>query len=95
VARVDDWIERSGKRLAYIYATHRHGDHWFGTDPRMQRFPEAVPYANEGTIAMMHEQATEGRAERWGIDLTGLECWSTAVIGRLRHVREIPDERTA
>ena len=26
---------------------------------------------------------------------TGPECWSTSVIGRLRHRREIPDERTA
>jgi hypothetical protein len=26
---------------------------------------------------------------------TGLKRWSTRVIGRLRHVREIPDERTA
>jgi glyoxylase-like metal-dependent hydrolase (beta-lactamase superfamily II) len=28
VRRVGDWIERSGNRLAYIYATHGHGDHW-------------------------------------------------------------------
>ena len=28
---VGDWVERSGRRLAYIYATHGHGDHWFGT----------------------------------------------------------------
>ncbi|MDT5048602.1 MAG: hypothetical protein QOG75_4495 [Mycobacterium sp.] len=39
VQRVGDWIERSGKRLAYIYATHGHGDHWFGTDLLMRRSP--------------------------------------------------------
>jgi len=32
VQRVGDWIEDSGKKLTYIYATHGHGDHWFGTD---------------------------------------------------------------
>ena len=25
-----DWVERSGRRLDYIYATHPHGDHWLG-----------------------------------------------------------------
>src|ERR1700682_2315124 len=72
VGRVGDWIERSGKRLAYIYATHGHGDHWFGTDLLMRRFPGPIPYATEGTIAMMHHQATDGRAERWDIDFPGL-----------------------
>jgi glyoxylase-like metal-dependent hydrolase (beta-lactamase superfamily II) len=71
VQRVGDWVERSGKRLAYIYATHGHGDHWFGTDLLMRRFPEAVPYATAGTIRMMHEQATEGR-EQWDRDFPGL-----------------------
>jgi glyoxylase-like metal-dependent hydrolase (beta-lactamase superfamily II) len=72
VARVGDWIERSGKRLAYIYATHGHGDHWFGTDLLMQRFPGPIAYATEGTIAMMHHQAIQGRAARWDVDFPGL-----------------------
>jgi glyoxylase-like metal-dependent hydrolase (beta-lactamase superfamily II) len=71
VQRVGDWVERSGKRLAYIYATHGHGDHWFGTDLLMRRFPEAVPFATAGTIRMMHEQATEGR-KQWDRDFPGL-----------------------
>jgi glyoxylase-like metal-dependent hydrolase (beta-lactamase superfamily II) len=72
VARVGDWIERSGKRLAYIYATHGHGDHWFGTGLLMRRFPGPIAYATQGTIAMMHQQATQGRAELWDIDFPGL-----------------------
>src|SRR5689334_12439693 len=31
IQAVGDWIERAGRRLAYIYATHGYGDHWFGT----------------------------------------------------------------
>src|SRR5271163_1890901 len=72
VARVGDWVERSGKRLAQIYATHGHGDHWFGTDLLMRRFPGPIAYAADGTIAMMHQQATRGRAEHWDIDFPGL-----------------------
>jgi glyoxylase-like metal-dependent hydrolase (beta-lactamase superfamily II) len=71
VQRVGDWIEKSGKTLTYIYATHGHGDHWFGTDALLQRFPTAVAYATEGTIAKMHEQATTGRAQMWDVDFPG------------------------
>jgi glyoxylase-like metal-dependent hydrolase (beta-lactamase superfamily II) len=72
INRVGDWIERSGKRLAYIYATHGHGDHWFGTDLLQQRFPGAVAYATVGTIAMMHQQVTTGRSQLWDVDFPGL-----------------------
>ena len=72
VQRTGDWIERSGKNLAFIYATHGHGDHWFGTDLVAQRFPGVRAYATEGTIAVMHEQATTGRAQMWDVDFPGL-----------------------
>ena len=72
VRDVGDWVEGSGKKLAFIYATHGHGDHWFGTDLLMQRFPGAIAYATEGTIAVMNRQATTGRAEGWDIDFPGL-----------------------
>jgi glyoxylase-like metal-dependent hydrolase (beta-lactamase superfamily II) len=72
VQRTGDWIERSGKNLAFIYATHGHGDHWFGTDLLAQRFPGVRAYATEGTIAVMHEQATTGRAQMWDVDFPGL-----------------------
>ena len=71
VQRVGDWIENSGKKLTYIYATHGHGDHWFGTDLLLQRFPGVIAYATEGTIAKMHEQATDGRAQMWDVDFPG------------------------
>jgi glyoxylase-like metal-dependent hydrolase (beta-lactamase superfamily II) len=71
VSRVGDWVERSGKHLIAVYATHGHGDHWFGTDLLLQRFPGAVAYATDGTIAMMHKQATEGRAQMWDVDFPG------------------------
>jgi glyoxylase-like metal-dependent hydrolase (beta-lactamase superfamily II) len=71
VQGVGDWIQDSGKSLTHVYATHGHGDHWFGTDLLLRRFPEAVPYATRGTIAKMHEQATIGRAQLWDADFPG------------------------
>jgi glyoxylase-like metal-dependent hydrolase (beta-lactamase superfamily II) len=65
-----DWIEQSGKRLAYIYVTHGHGDHWFGTAQLLQRFPDATVYATEGTIRKMRQQA-DSRADHWDKDFPG------------------------
>ena len=59
--KVSDWVARSGKHLKYIYVTHGHGDHWFGTEQILERFPGATVYATEGTIRLMHQQATVGR----------------------------------
>lgn len=72
IAQVGDWIERSGRRLAYIYATHGHGDHWFGTNELLKRFPGAVAYATPGTIEVMHQQATVGREQLFDRVFPGL-----------------------
>jgi glyoxylase-like metal-dependent hydrolase (beta-lactamase superfamily II) len=69
---VTDWVAESGKRLAYIYATHGHGDHWFGTSEVLRRFPDATVYATAGTIELMHQQATVGREQLWDLDFPGL-----------------------
>jgi glyoxylase-like metal-dependent hydrolase (beta-lactamase superfamily II) len=37
ILSVGDRVERSGRRLAYIYATHGHGDHRFGTGQALRR----------------------------------------------------------
>jgi glyoxylase-like metal-dependent hydrolase (beta-lactamase superfamily II) len=57
IQAVGDWVERSGRRLAYIYSTHGHGDHWFGTGELAKRFPGVTVYATEGTIEVMRRQA--------------------------------------
>ena len=58
-----DWAERSGRRLACIYATHGHGDHWFGTGELARRFPGVTIYATEGTIEVMRQQAGPSREQ--------------------------------
>jgi glyoxylase-like metal-dependent hydrolase (beta-lactamase superfamily II) len=58
IAQVAEGIERAGKRLAFVYITHGHPDHWFGTAALVERFGDAgtVVYATEGTIGQMHDQ---------------------------------------
>ncbi|WP_205017968.1 MBL fold metallo-hydrolase [Pseudomonas arsenicoxydans] len=70
--KVSDWIAQSGKHLKYIYVTHGHGDHWFGTEQILERFPGATVYATEGTIRLMHQQATVGREKVYDKDFPGL-----------------------
>lgn len=64
--RVASWVEDSGKRLRYIYITHGHGDHWFGTAPLVRRFNGPSVYAAAGTIEVMRMHAEpKYRAEVW------------------------------
>jgi glyoxylase-like metal-dependent hydrolase (beta-lactamase superfamily II) len=63
IQSVGDWVERSGRRLAYIYATHGHGDHWFGTGELARRFPGVTVYATVGTIEVMRQQAGPSREQ--------------------------------
>ncbi|MEU9318309.1 MBL fold metallo-hydrolase [Streptomyces sp. NPDC048295] len=71
IEQVRAWIASSGKRVRYVFATHGHGDHWFGTDSLLRDFPNARVYATPGTIEVMHQQATEGRAAMWDVDFPG------------------------
>jgi glyoxylase-like metal-dependent hydrolase (beta-lactamase superfamily II) len=78
---VGDWIEQSGRSLKYIYVTHAHGDHWFGSAQLVRRFPGVVVYATPGTIVRMHKQATEGRQRVYDKDFPGL-IGETPVLAR-------------
>jgi len=64
LAQVAEGVARSGKRLAFVYITHGHPDHWFGTASLLERFGDAdsVVYATEGTIRQMRKQL-EGKEE--------------------------------
>ncbi|WP_435593238.1 MBL fold metallo-hydrolase [Nocardia sp. bgisy118] len=69
--QVGEWVASFGKQLTYIYATHGHGDHWFGTGELLERFPGAIPYATEGTIEIMRKNV-ELREYFWDSDFPGL-----------------------
>jgi glyoxylase-like metal-dependent hydrolase (beta-lactamase superfamily II) len=51
-----DWIASTGKTLTTIYATHGHGDHFFGASVLLERFPNARFVAVPSAIQIMKEQ---------------------------------------
>jgi glyoxylase-like metal-dependent hydrolase (beta-lactamase superfamily II) len=53
-----EWIAASGKNLTTIYATHGHGDHFFGVNTIRKRFPNARFVARHEVIAVMQKQAS-------------------------------------
>src|ERR1700686_5150967 len=53
-----DWIADSGKNLTTIYATHGHGDHFFGVNTIQKKFPKARFMATREVIAVMQKQAS-------------------------------------
>ena len=53
-----NWIGASGKNLTTIYATHGHGDHFFGASTVLERFPGARFVARPEVIKVMRQQAS-------------------------------------
>src|SRR5579863_7089488 len=61
-----NWVAASGKTLTTIYATHGHGDHFFGTSTVLERFPGARFVAPPDVIEIMRQQASpESLATFW------------------------------
>ena len=53
-----EWVEAHGKRLTTLYATHGHGDHFFGASTLLQRFPHARLVATPDVVKTMRQQAS-------------------------------------
>src|SRR3989454_8776886 len=61
-----NWVAARGKNLTTIYATHGHGDHFFGATALLERFPGARFVARPEVIKIMREQASpESLATFW------------------------------
>ncbi len=61
-----NWVVASGKNLTTVYATHGHGDHFFGTSTVLERFPSARFVARPEVIKVMRQQASpESLATFW------------------------------
>jgi glyoxylase-like metal-dependent hydrolase (beta-lactamase superfamily II) len=50
IAALGDLIEETGTRLATIYVTHAHADHYLGIGALLERFPGARPLATPGVV---------------------------------------------
>src|SRR6266851_7705392 len=67
-----NWVEASGKNLTTIYATHGHGDHFFGIGALLDRFPNARAVATPGVVKRMRQQAAPGFVEDfWSVWFPG------------------------
>jgi glyoxylase-like metal-dependent hydrolase (beta-lactamase superfamily II) len=51
-----EWVTASGKNVTTIYATHGHGDHFFGVNTIRQRFPRARFVAMRDVIPSIRGQ---------------------------------------
>src|SRR6202008_3835985 len=61
-----NWVAARGKNLTTIYATHGHGDHFFGASTVLERFPHARFVARPDVIKVMRQQASpESLATFW------------------------------
>ena len=74
-----EWVGASGKILTTIYATHGHGDHFFGVNTIQQRFPGTRFVASRDAISVMRGQLQLPFLRHFG---------SRASLGRsTRHLR--------
>src|SRR5207244_9993060 len=53
-----NWVVATGTNLTTIYATHGHGDHFFGTSTVLERFPSARFVTRPEVIKVMRQQAS-------------------------------------
>lgn len=61
-----DAVARTGRTLTAIYATHAHGDHFFGLSVLKQRFPQVQLWATPAVAAAMKVQSTPEKLDaRW------------------------------
>jgi len=78
-----DWITRGGKNLTAIYATHGHGDHFFGVNTIQKTFPKARFVATREVIAVMRKQASVPVVESY---------WKPRFPGQIDSTLVIADE---
>src|SRR6201984_2051708 len=78
-----EWVAASGKNLTAIYATHGHGDHFFGVNTIQQRFPNARFVATQEVIDVMRKQASVPVVESY---------WKPRFPGQIDSTLVIADE---
>jgi len=81
--KIADWVANTGKNLTTIYATHGHGDHFFGVNTIQKRFPKARFAARREVIDVMRMQASAGVVEAY---------WAPRFPGQIDSTLVIADE---
>jgi glyoxylase-like metal-dependent hydrolase (beta-lactamase superfamily II) len=60
-----DWVESKGKSLTTVYITHGHGDHWFGLEVLLARFPNARAVAIPAVVEQIRRHSTSDDLDLW------------------------------
>ena len=81
--RLAEWIAATGKNLTTIYATHGHGDHFFGASTIQKRFPKARLVARREVIAVMEKQASASLMNAY---------WNKRFPGQIDSALRVADE---
>ena len=81
--KIADWVANTGKNLTTIYATHGHGDHFFGVNTIQKKFPKARFVATSEVIAVMRKQASVPMVESY---------WKPRFPGQIDSTLLIADE---
>jgi glyoxylase-like metal-dependent hydrolase (beta-lactamase superfamily II) len=88
-----EWIAASGKNLTTIYATHGHGDHFFGVNTIRARFPNARFVATRDVITIMQRQASSPVLESfWKSRFPGQIDSTLAIAEELEETIELEGE---
>jgi glyoxylase-like metal-dependent hydrolase (beta-lactamase superfamily II) len=80
-----NWLVARGKNLTTVYATHGHGDHFFGTSTVLERFPNARFVARPEVITIMRQQASPESLETF---------WNPRFPGQISSRLAIAEELT-
>jgi len=80
-----NWVGARGKNLTTVYATHGHGDHFFGTSTVLERFPGARFVARPEVVKAMREQASPESLDRF---------WKPRFPGQISSQLAIAEELT-
>jgi len=82
-----EWVAASGRNLTTIYATHGHGDHFFGVNTIQLRFPSARFVASD-VISVMRGQLSPPVLEAfWKTRFPGADRCDTCDCGGARWSR--------
>src|SRR5260370_8160683 len=76
------WAKRFGKKIAAIYITHGHSDHWLGLARLLQHFPEARGYAAPEVRARAAWEAEFNKTTKY---------WTSRFPGELPETPVLPE----